>query len=187
MVTATLMTAAEFEQMPDGERFELVNGALQEMAPTGGRHGRLAGRLTKSIMDYLEVNQVGELYIESGFIIAKQPDTVLAPDIAVVRLDRLLTEDQQIGFLDQVPDLAVEIVSPGDRIGKILGKAAIYLEAGTPVVWAVDPQKQRVMIWSDIQPVQVLGPNDTLDGGDLLPGFQLPLADLFGRREPDVR
>jgi Uma2 family endonuclease len=180
MVTAALITATELEAMPDGERFELFKGALRDMSPPGGRHGKVLARLTRSLSSFVEDKRLGEVYVDSGFVIAREPDTVFAPDLAFVRADRVLPEDAQAGFLHQIPDLAVEIVSPGDRAGQVLEKVMIYLNAGLPVVWTIDPKRQRVMVWDASNLVREFGPGQVLDGGEVLPGFQLPIVDIFG-------
>jgi Uma2 family endonuclease len=180
MVTAAQITATDLEAMPDGERFELINGALREMSPPGGRHGKVLARLTRSLSSFVEDQRLGEVYVDAGFVIARGPDTVFAPDLAFVRADRVLSEDEQAGFLHQFPDLAIEIVSPGDPAGQVLEKVMTYLNAGVPVVWTIDPKRQRIMLWDTSHLVREFRPGQSLDGGDLLPGFSLPLADIFG-------
>jgi Uma2 family endonuclease len=158
------------------------------MAPPGGRHAKIQSRLARTLLNFIDPDGsdptgVGEIYTEGRFLIAENPDTVLVPDIAFVRSERLVPEVEEIGLLRQVPDLAIEIVSPSDRPGRVLEKAMIYLDAGVPLVWTIDPKQQRVMVWDADRLVRTYGIGDTMDGGDVLPGFQLPVtAQLFGSR-----
>ncbi len=104
---------------------------------------------------------------------------MLGPDIAVVRSDRLLPEDEQIGLLRQTPDLAIEIMSPSDSASDVIDKVMRYFDAGVGVVWVMDPQRRRVVAWNGDRTFQELHSGDTLDGGALLAGFRLPLSDIF--------
>ena len=179
MVTATLITAAELERMPDGEHFELVNGVLREMAPPGGEHGYLQIELGAELRQFVKQHGLGRVYGEVGFVIMQNPDTVLAPDVAFVRAGRVLPKVRQSTLLRQIPDLAVEIVSPSDRVRQVIDKVNTYLHAGVPMIWTVEPKRRRVLVWDEHDLIQVFGPGQTLDGGDLLPGFQLQIDDLF--------
>ncbi len=180
MATATLITAEEFELMPDGERFELVSGTLREVTPPSFQHALLQGRLITRLSIFVMEQGLGEVVGEVGVILFREPDTVRGPDIAFVRTERLPEPGEQRRLLRIVPDLAIEIVSPNDKARDVTSKVLTYLDAGVPTVWVVDPGAQHVEVWNHDAPVQVIRAGDTLDGGDVLPGFRLPLADLFG-------
>ena len=115
------------------------------------------------------------MFAETGFVLAREPDTVRAPDVAFLRPGRAVGD----AYIDGAPDLAVEVVSPGDRPGYVRERVAEWLEAGTEVVWVVDPRTQTVAVHVAVQPTRVLGAMDTLRGDPVLPGFELPLARLF--------
>lgn len=181
MATTSLLTAKDVERLPEGERFELIRGERREVSPPGGRHGRLQARIAARMGSFVEEQRSGAIYTEAGFVISQGPDTLVAPDVAFVRSERLLTEEEEIGFLHQIPDIAVEVVSPGDSHSQVVENIMTYLESGVPLVWEIDPQRQRVIVWSHDQTVQELKAGDTLDGGDVLPGFRVPVADLFPR------
>lgn len=179
MATTSLITAEEIERLPEDERFELIRGERREVSPTSGRHGSMQVRLGARLFPWAEAKQSGELYSETGFLITRDPDTLLAPDLAFVRAEHVLPEANQDGFLAQIPDLVVEIVSPSDSHSEVVDKVMTYLRAGVTVVWEVDPRRRRIIVWNNDQTVQELKPGDIVGGGNILPGFQLPVADLF--------
>lgn len=179
MATTVLLTAEEFERVPSTRHAELIRGELYEMPPPGGRHGWLQVELGASLHLFVKAHRLGRVYVDAGFVIARDPDTVLGPDVAFVRTERVLPEDDQIGHLRQTPDLVIEIVSPSDEPGDVQDNASLYLRAGVPLVWIVDPQRRRVVVWKGDRSVRELGPSDTLDGGEVLPGFLLPLTEIF--------
>jgi Uma2 family endonuclease len=101
------------------------------------------------------------------------------PDVALVRAERLPPPHERIGAMPVIPDLAVEIVSPSDRITKVRDKIRRYLEAGVPLIWLIEPRRRQVTVYRPGQPEHVLGMADELDGGEVLPGFRLAVAELF--------
>jgi Uma2 family endonuclease len=181
-VTSTkLMTAEELEAMPDdGNTYELVRGALVLMSPAGGLHGRIESRLGRYMDIHVFENDLGAVFTgDTGFILARDPDTVRGLDIAFVRKDRLPADEEQEGFLALAPDLAVEVISPSDRMSDVLDKVAEYLDAGTRLVVLVVPRRKELMVYGADRSVRVLTVKDTFDGGDVLPGFRLPVAAIF--------
>lgn len=179
MATTVMYTAEDVERLPEDERFELIRGERREVSPTGGQHGHVQTRLARFIDAYSDERKLGVVYTEAGFLLSRRPDTLLALDAAFVRAERVLPDADQDGFLPQVPDLVVEIVSPGDSHTEVVEKVMTYLEAGVPLVWEVDPKRKRVIIWQGDHTVHELKQGDTLDGGNVLPGFQVAVADLF--------
>ena len=115
---------------------------------------------------------------DPGFTLARNPDTVRAPDIAYVSRERL---DGPVphGFGEFAPDLAVEIQSPTDRPGAVLAKVGGWLTAGSHLVWVVDPIRQLVTVYRADGSQTLLGVHDVLRGESLLPGFSLSLDELF--------
>jgi hypothetical protein len=112
------VTADELFHMPDdGFRYELVQGELRRMNPAGNVHGRIAVRITWRLAQYVEENRLGTVYAaETGFRLASDPDTVRAPDVAFVSQARVEAVGEVEGFWPEAPDLAVEVVSPGDKV-----------------------------------------------------------------------
>jgi Uma2 family endonuclease len=179
MATTALMTAEDLYALPDERRGELIRGGMSTVAAVGNPHWRLTGRLIRWVSAFVYERGLGEVGPEGGFILGRDPDTVLAPDLAFVRADRLPSLDVQ-GYLALAPDLAVEVISPSNSAAQIAEKVALYLEAGTRLVWVVDAPRRSVTSHAPGRPPRTLGVGDALDGEDVLPGFALPLADLFG-------
>jgi Uma2 family endonuclease len=184
MGTATrTMTADELLMMPgDGTRYELVKGELVKMSPTGGKHGILALRLGAALIQYVEANNLGEAFgAETGFVLTTEPDTVRAPDVAFVSRERIPPGDFPEKFWPGAPDLAAEVISPSDTLYDVDEKIEEYLKAGVKLIWIVNPKKRTVTIYQPDKEPQTLTEADTLDGRDVLPGFQYSLGRLFAR------
>jgi len=176
----TLMTAEEFlDYGEDGYRYDLVDGRVVRMSPAGRRHGRIAIKIAKPLSIFVDERALGEVYAaETGFILARNPDVVLGPDVSFVRADRLTVDIDDDGFLPLAPDFAVEVISPSERAGRIRVKVQKYLNAGVPLLVLINPRRWQAAVYRN-GIVEMLGPDDVLDGGDVLPGFRLPLAGLF--------
>jgi Uma2 family endonuclease len=178
---AKLMTAEELERLPnDGWRYELVQGVLHKMAPAGGEHGAIAVRLTWRLAQYVEVNGLGVVYAaETGFRLASNPDTVRAADVSFVSQERMSAVGIGPGFGIGAPDLAVEVVSPGDRADEVKEKVHDWLDAGTRMVIAIEPRKQHVTVYRSRTEITELTISDELTGGDVVPGWAMPVSALF--------
>jgi len=180
MSSATLMTADELLalSMPD-KRTELVRGVLVVREPAGGRHGRVANELSRVIGNHVHAHALGAVYAaETGFTLARRPDTVRAPDVAFVRRDRV-PEPEPVGFPELAPDLAVEVLSPGDRPGDTLSKVADWLSAGTRLVWVVDPERRLARVYRPDGSQTIVPADGVLDGEDVLPGFSCAFASIL--------
>ena len=176
-----LVTAEELLKMPDdGYRYELVRGELRKMAPAGARHGRSAGKVAGPLMNHVATNHLGEVYIaEAGFLLASDPDHVRVPDVAFVRRERFEDVGDTDGFFPGPPDLAVEVISPNDRYTEVAEKVEDWLAAGTRMVVVVDSRRRVVAVHLPGSAPVTLTENDTLDGGDVVPGWSMPVADIF--------
>ncbi len=162
-------------------RADLVYGRVVELPPTGPEHGELDGNLQFYLKLFLREHRLGKLFINTGFVLDADGDLVRGPDQAFVSNERLQRSPRPPrGFWQVVPDLAVEIVSPDDRAQDLADKVADYLEAGVRLVWVVSPRRRQVYVYWPDQPVDVLGPGQGLEGGEVLPGFRLPLDELWG-------
>jgi Uncharacterized protein conserved in cyanobacteria len=181
-VVTAVITAEDLERMLFGEqRVELVRGEVITMAPAGAEHGEIAGFTFGALFNFVRTHSLGSLFAaETGFILARNPDTVRAPDVSFVAAERAAQQRGRTGFFEGPPDLAVEVVSPHDTAEEVEAKVLDYLEAGTRMVWIVRPRTRTVTVYRSLREVQVLRPGDTLDGGDVLPGFTLPVEALFG-------
>lgn len=172
-------TIAEFEARNREGSWELINGIPVELALSGGRAALTAARLGGHVYTYLLDHPFGYAFgADCGFVLFPDRDTVRAPDFAFVRRDRLPQIPDT--FIRMPPDLAVEVLSPWDRIPDALAKTAMDLEAGVPLVWLIDPVKRTATVFRQDAAPLTIGEGDSLDGGDILPGFTLPLETLFG-------
>jgi Uma2 family endonuclease len=177
MQDAKLVTAEElFHSGP--EWCELIRGRVVELIPPGGRHGRIQASIAHRLTGFVLSAEIGTVYGEVGFVIERNPDTVRVPDVAFVEGGRLENVDET-RYLPFAPDLAVEVVSPSDTFPYIEEKAAQWLAAGSRMVWVVEPESRRVFVYRNAEPREDLSESDTLDGGEVLPGFTTPVADCF--------
>jgi Uma2 family endonuclease len=127
--------------------------------------------------NYIEDHRLGVLYDQSGFVFERDPDTLLEPDLSFVRRDRVpLDED---AYPEIPPDLVVEVVSPSQTGPSVEEKVSIYLATGVRLVWVLDPARRTLRVHRADGSDQMLSEVDIVDGEDVLPGFQLPLAELF--------
>lgn len=174
-----LLTAEELlhTSIPD-KRVDLVRGVLVVREPPGLRHGRIALTLGRRLADHVDAGALGRVYVESGFKLASNPDTVRGPDVAFIGHTRL-PEPEPIGYPTLAPDLVVEIQSPGDRPGEALGKVADWLSAGTRLVWVVDPERRLARIYRLDGSEEIVTADHTLHGEDVVPGFACPLASIL--------
>lgn len=148
------------------------------MAPGGEEHSALTAKLTIKVGTVVLDRGLGRVCTnEGGIVLSRDPDTVLAPDFAFTRQSRL--QPLAKSFTELVPDLVVEIVSPNDRRREVLAKAVDWLEAGVQVVWVLWPDERRLNVFRSPSEMTVLEESDTLTCEDLLPGFALPLRELF--------
>jgi Uma2 family endonuclease len=177
----TLLTAEElFRLSSTGRRYELVKGELFEMPPAGGRHGSVAMRIGTLLGSHVRASQLGEVFAaETGFILRRSPDTVRAPDASFVSKERLPAGELPVGFLEMAPDLAVEVVSPGDSARDVLEKVEEWLGAGVRLVWIIYPATRSVTAYHSLEDFRELSERDSLDGAEVVPGFTCRIRDLF--------
>lgn len=179
MTDTKLYTVEDVERLAcEGEEYELIRGELIPVSPTGRRHGRAAGSFYVPLWHYARREGAGEAYMEVGFILRRNPDVMLGPDVSFVRAERLRDADDD-GFLPLVPDLAVEVISPSERRAKIERKIAEYRAAGVPLLVIVRPRQRTVTVYEPNKPPRTLHDGDMLDGGSALPGFALPVREIF--------
>ena len=177
----TLMTAEELLSVaiPD-KQVELVRGQLVVREPPGFQHGAIMARLAAILMQHVTAQDIGMVVVgDPGFKLAADPDTVRGPDIAFVRRERV-PHPTPVGFAAFPPDLVIEIRSPGDRPGDILGRVGDFLSAGTRLVWVIDPSHRVAHVYRLDETQATIGPAEALDGEDVLPGFRCSLQMIFG-------
>ncbi len=184
MTTETrLLTAEEFFRMPGSDKWtELVRGEVRRFMPPGLDHGIVQGNVYLFVGPYAREHG-GAAMVETGFILQGNPDTVRGPDVSYLRPERVPQEHTE-RFFPGAPDLAVEVVSPSDSAQDVEAKVQEYLAAGSRLVLVAHPMTQTLTAYRPDGSAQVLRPGDILDGGDVMPGFRLPVSEVF--RRPSV-
>jgi Uma2 family endonuclease len=180
-----LVTIAELSEiLADNESItkecELVRGEILFITPAGADHGGRSMDLALELGSYVKRHQLGRLFSsDTGFILSTNPDTVRAPDISFVKQERLnRLGPLPSGFFPFAPDLAIEVVSPNDRLDEVEDKILDYLTAGTTLVVVVMPRQKQVMLRrKDQQPLLIREGDLTFE--DLVPGFAYSLAELL--------
>jgi Uma2 family endonuclease len=179
--TKRITTADELLRMPDdGQRHELVRGELTTMPPAGSEHGIVGMRLAGTLYDHVQSADLGELFIsDTGFRLASDPDTVRAADVAFVRRERTAAGAIPKGYWPGPPDFAAEVVSPSDTYRMVQEKVREWLAAGTRMVLVLDPDARTVAVYRSHDRARMLGPDDLIDGADVIPGWQCRVRTLF--------
>ncbi len=175
------MSVEEFERLPDRKRYELVDGKLVEKNMSN-RSMLIATNVIFKLKIYLDQNNLGYVYTpDAGYrCFGDGRRSVRFPDVSVVLADRVTIEQlDEDGFSDQPPDLAVEVVSPNDTVFDLEVKVHEYLRAGVRQVWVIIPATRTARIYQPDGTSIGLNTQGMLEGGDLLPGFAVPLASLF--------
>lgn len=180
------LTAEELYELPDDDyQYELVSGELVRMSPSGAEHGLVTAALSHALREYVNRTQAGVCCgAETGFILQRDPDVVRAPDAAFVAWERIPASGVPKSYWPFAPDLAAEVISPGDRFADLQTKVVEYFRAGTRLVWVIEPATRTVYVYRARRDVQALGEQDDLTGGEALPGFRCPVRELFTRRRP---
>jgi len=174
------VTADELEHFPDDDcRYELVEGRLRRMSPVGGQHGDVVVRLVSLLHGHVRSRRLGKVFTEVGFKLASSPDTVRAPDVAFVQRSRMPSPLPR-GFLSGSPDVAIEVISPDDRLSEVQAKVDDYLAHGVVLVLVLDPDEKTATVFRRLMPPVTVGDPDTLlDLTDVIPEFCVTLRDLF--------
>ena len=182
MTTRTkLVTAEELLDLPDdGYRYELVRGELIKMAPAGAEHGDIAAVVLGSLINHVMAHGLGKVYAtDTGFIIGNDPDHVRAPDVSFVRQERVEAAGRVTGYFPGPPDLAIEVISPNDRYTEVEEKVEDLLAAGASLVILLNPRNRTATLRAAGQPPVILTEEDTLDGGEVVPGWRMPVREIF--------
>ena len=179
---ARLLTAEVLAELPEqpGVRYELHEGKLVEMPGAGGIHAAIVVRLVLLLHQFVTSRRIGFVFGDGlGYILRRNPDTVRIPDVSVVRRERVPAGGIPEGFWPGAPDLAVEIVSPHDRAEEVHERVRDYLGAGVRLVWVLWPKSRTVTVYWPDGTARELGPDEKLTGGDVLPGFEVSVSELF--------
>lgn len=183
---AGLMTAEEFCEFvhrPENANrfFELEDGEIVELPPPQISPGLYAQNIGALLWLYARQRKRGYVCSnDSGLVVGRDPDTVRGPDIMYFDDGKSAAEIAAMAYAEDPPLLAVEVLSPSDRPGRVARKVAQYLRAGVRLVWTVDPEVREVNVYrTGATEPDILGMNDTLRGDDELPGFECRVAEFF--------
>lgn len=178
--TTPVLTAEDVERLSlPGKQVELVRGRLVVREPPGTWHGVVAANLGRLLGEFVHRQGLGIIAAQdTGFKIGSDPDTVRAPDVAFVAQERVGLIRRR-GYAELAPDLLAEILSPDDRPGEVLAKIADWLSAGTKIVWVIDSERREVRVHRQDGSLALLREADVLDGENVLPGFTLPVTQIF--------
>lgn len=154
-----------------------MKGVIVVMPPPKARLGLTQMRIGWLLMNHVDPNRLGWVVTESGTILDRDPDTVRGPDVAFYSIARQPTPPDD--YFEIAPDLAVEVLSPGDRRGAVRDKIREYIAAGVRLVWLVDPETRTVLVYRGSLRGTEFDESDAIDGGDVLPQFTGRVADFF--------
>jgi len=184
--TTRLITADELLVMPHRDekgndcRLELIRGELKVMSPTKLPHGIICASVAAELSVFVRERDLGIVVgAETGFIVERNPDTVLGVDAAFISHERLATIEDPDKFAPFAPDLAVEVMSPSNTAREMEEKTALYFGAGARAVWVFNTKKRTASVYTSPSEVRVFNEDERFDGGEVLPGFTLDLAKLF--------
>ncbi len=180
--TTGRLTAEELWAMPDvpGKQLELVNGEIVTVSGAGVLHGLIVETVMHLLRQIVRAGNLGLVLPDNtGYLLRRDPDLVRIPDTSYVSWDRVPPEGIPQGFLPGAPDLAVEVVSPNDPAQEIFTKVHEYLETGTRMVWILWPENRSVTLYGPDGSIRELGPDEVLEGGDVLPGFSTQVSTFF--------
>ncbi len=176
-----LLTAADLLRLYSrGVRGELVRGELRETAASGREHGEIVVNLAAELRFFIKPRRLGVLFgSDSGIWLERDPDTVREPDIGFVSREKAPYGVRVTGYSEEVPDLVVEVVSPSDSEREANDRALMWKGFEVRIVWMLFPDTRTVDVYGEDGSVATLGERDTLDGGDVLPGFSCPVREIF--------
>ncbi len=176
-----LLTADDLLRLySEGVRGELIRGVLHETMASGEEHGEIVTNIVLILGGFVKPRRLGRLVASDvGVRLERDPDTVREPDLAFVSAEKRPLDIRNTGYLEVVPDLVVEIVSPSDRPADVVEKAQMWLSFEARLVWVVYPDTRTVGVYQPDATEVMLGEGDALDGGAALPGFSCTVRDIF--------
>ena len=149
------------------------------MPPLGGERSEIACEIGRHLGNHAGPRRLGRVYVAAGFVLAREPETVVAPHVAFVRAERLPPPSERCGLLPLPPDLAVEVVAADDRPAAVEALVARYLGAGVRLVWVAMPRERAVTVHAVGRSPLTFYVGGALDGGEVLPELRLPVTDIF--------
>jgi Uma2 family endonuclease len=172
-----------FMALPDdGNQYEIVNGELV-MSNSGAEHGYIAVILSTILYSFVRSQKLG-VVLDSSTAFTLKTGNKRSPDVSFIAKERLQgLKKLPRGFWQGSPDLAVEVLSPSNTVEEIHNKIIEYFDNDTKLVWVINPEEEYVLIYHSPKPDRFLRDQDMLDGEEIIPGFQMAVADLFAELE----
>ncbi len=176
-----LLTAEDLLELhSEGIKGELIRGVFCETVSTGIEHGEIAGNFIIGIGTFVKPRKLGRVFgSDSGIRLENGPDTVREPDVGFISAERLPLGTRVTSYSEVVPDLVVEVISPSNSVREMYDRAHMWLRHGVVIVWVADPDTRTVDVYRQEGPIVTLGEDDNLDGAPVLPGFTLPVREVF--------
>jgi Uma2 family endonuclease len=172
------VTIDDMYHMPkDGQKYELVDGEVV-VSPASVLHGEIALKIAHIIATFLDDHPIGKVYGDNVGLVFSTGN-LRSPDVFFVRMEKLPNGKSPVTFGEFIPDLAVEVLSPGNRHRYVANKIGEYLECGVPLVWVVDPRAQTVTAFRSLSNIQQFTANDTISAEPVLPGFTCIVSRFF--------
>ena len=178
---AALLTADDLLRLhSEGIRGELIRGEFCETVSSGGEHGEIVVNLSGEVRNFVRPRRLGRLSgSDSGVRLERDPDTVREPDFMFISAEKLPLDVRMSGYYEVVPDLIVEIKSPSESRNAFINKLRMWLSYGVRVAWGVFPETRTIEVHVAGGETTALTDADTLDGGDVIPGFTCAVSDIF--------
>jgi Uma2 family endonuclease len=176
-----LLTAAEFAEKYADRRYELVRGIPVETPMPTLRHGKVCLTFGRLLGNFVDEHDLGHVMGNDSFVkVESDPETVRGADVLFISYERLPKGPVPDGVLDVIPELVVEVVSPTNLWTELFGKVGEYLKAGVKVVVILDPRTETASVYRPDVVQEVLRAPDALTIPEVVPGFSVPVAKLFG-------
>ncbi|HYG77875.1 MAG TPA: Uma2 family endonuclease [Planctomycetota bacterium] len=182
--TDRLITAEEFADHPEWGPCELIRGKVVPLTNPKPVHGFLMYEISYRLGEFVRPRKTGQIFSgDAGIFIERGPDTVRGPDVGYISRERLTQQGSLQKYFNVAPELCVEIVSPTDRWSEITEKVDMFLAVGVTLVWVIDPKLRQAHVYRKGREVLLVKEAEALDGEDVLPGFKLPLQEVFAVAE----
>jgi Uma2 family endonuclease len=174
------VTLDQYQRLVEDDRFrsELSRGMLVREPRPGALHSRIAFELAVILRDYVNANDLGRVEVEAGYRLSEQPPSVRGPDVSFISRERL-PADVPVSWWPFAPDLAVEVVSPGNKVAAVQQKILDYFDAGTRQIWLVDAASRSITVYRSLSDIRIIRAPDVLVADDIFPGFELALDALL--------
>ena len=176
-----LLTAEDLLRLDSkGVKGELIRGEFSETMSAGLKHGEVASNFIGELRSFVKPRRLGRVSgTDAGVLLERDPDTVREPDAMFISAERMPLDIRPSGYSEVIPDIVAEVKSPSDSIAEVDDKARMWRDYGVPLVWAAYPETQTVDVHRADGSIATLYEDDVLDGGEILPGFAVPVSDIF--------